>query len=168
MLWSAAGCLEKETNFLSLFSSSVALSSSLSAILIKITPRKKNTICVCVRVCVCVCACVSPFTVKASSAWISWNAREQINDIMLKTFLLYAKYLHHYFRMKLQTFLTSHFILFTYNRSGLSHDLTSVCLAYIKIRPSFNIIRYRPRSAQHRKPIYLWRQALTRGVAIYL
>ena len=133
-------------------------------------------VCVCVCVCVggwvcvgvCVCVCGSPFTVKVSSAWISWNAREQINDIMLKTFLLYAKYLHHYFRMKLQTFLTSHFILFTYNRSGLSHDLTSVCLAYIKIRPSFNIIRYRPRSAQHRKPIYLWRQALTRGVAIYL
>ena len=58
MLWSAAGCLEKETNFLSLFSSSVALSSSLSAILIKITPRKKNTICVCVCGCVCVCVCL--------------------------------------------------------------------------------------------------------------
>ena len=28
---------------------------------------------------------------EGSSVWISWNAREQINDVMLKTFLSYAK-----------------------------------------------------------------------------
>ena len=150
MFWSAAGCFEKQTNFLSLFSVSVALSSSLSAILIKITLRKKYRL----------------LTVKASSVWISWNPREQINDVMLKTFLFYVKSLHYYFRMKPQTFLTGSFILLTHNRSGLSHELTSANLTFIKIRPSFNIIRCRPRSTQHRKPIYLWRQALTRGVAI--
>ena len=46
-------------------------------------------VCVCVYVCVCVCACVClrPFTVKASSIWISWTTREQINDVMLKAFI---------------------------------------------------------------------------------
>ena len=42
-------------------------------------------VCVCVRVCVCVCVC--PFTVKASSVWISWSTREQINNVVLKTLL---------------------------------------------------------------------------------
>ena len=46
-------------------------------------------ICVCVYVCVCVCVCVSvcflQFTVKASSAWNSWNVREQINDVILNS-----------------------------------------------------------------------------------
>ena len=60
---------------------------------------------------VCVCVCLRPFTVKASSAWISWNARKQINDVMLKTFLSYSKSLHRYFRMQHLTFLTSHLIL---------------------------------------------------------
>ena len=75
------------------------------------------TLSLCVYVCVCVCARVRvrvrPFTVKASSAWNSWTAREQINDIALETFTFYAKYLHCYFRMKHLTFLTNHFILFT-------------------------------------------------------
>ena len=46
-------------------------------------------VCVCVRVCVCVCVCVClrPFIVTALSVWISWNAKEQINDVMLS----YAK-----------------------------------------------------------------------------
>ena len=39
----------------------------------------------CVSVCVCVCVfvCLCPFTVKASSVWISWSAREQINNVVL-------------------------------------------------------------------------------------
>ena len=37
---------------------------------------------------------------------------EQVNDVIMKTLLSYAKFLHRYFRMKHQTFLTSHFILF--------------------------------------------------------
>ena len=68
----------------------------------------------CVRVCVCVCVCLRPFTVKVSSVWISWNAREQINDVMLKPFFSYAKSLPPFFRMKHQTFLTMHHILFTH------------------------------------------------------
>ena len=71
-------------------------------------------VCVCVSVCVCVCVCLRPFTVKTSSVWISWNVREQINNVVLKMFLSSAKSLHHYFKMKHQTFLTSHFILFTH------------------------------------------------------
>ena len=54
-------------------------------------------ICVCVCVCVCVrvsvCVCVRPFAVKASSVWISQTVREQINDIVLKKFISYAKLL---------------------------------------------------------------------------
>ena len=44
-------------------------------------------VCVCARVYVCVCVCVRPFTVKASSVWISWSTSEQINDVLLKTLL---------------------------------------------------------------------------------
>ena len=58
--------------------------------------------------------CVRPFMVKASSVWISWTAREQINDVVLKTFISYAKSFHRYFRMKRLTFQTSHFILLTH------------------------------------------------------
>ena len=72
------------------------------------------SVCVCVCVCVSVCVCLRPFTVKASSAWISWDTREQIKEIMLKTLISYAKSRHRYFRMLLLTFLTSHFILFAH------------------------------------------------------
>ena len=65
-----------------------------------------------VRVCVCVCVCVRSrqFTAKASSVWISWTAREQINDVVIS----YAKSLHCHLRIKHLTFLTSRFILFTH------------------------------------------------------
>ena len=71
-------------------------------------------VCVCVCVCVHACLFVHPFTLKASYVWFSWNAREQINDVVLKTFLSSTKSLRRYFRMKHQAFLTSHFILFTH------------------------------------------------------
>ena len=72
-------------------------------------------VCVCgVCVCVCVCVCTRTFTVKASSVWISWTTREQINDVVLKTFISYAKSFHRYVRMKHLASLTGHFILFTH------------------------------------------------------
>ena len=71
-------------------------------------------VCVCVGVCVCVCVCVRPSTVKALSFWIRWDAREQINGVMLKMVVFYAQSLHDYFRMKHLTFLTSRFILFAH------------------------------------------------------
>ena len=37
-----------------------------------------------------VCVCLRPFTMKDSSFWISWNARKQLNDVVLKTFVSYA------------------------------------------------------------------------------
>ena len=49
----------------------------------------KNILCVYVYVCVCVYLS----TVNASSAWIK-NAKELINDVMLKKFLFYAKSFH--------------------------------------------------------------------------
>ena len=60
------------------------------------------------------CVYIQPFNVKASSHWISWGAREQVNDVLIKTLLSSAKSLHRYFRMKHQTVLTSHFFLFTH------------------------------------------------------
>ena len=60
---------------------------------------------ICVWVCVCVCVCLNSFTVSAwlaSSVWINWNAREQINDGVLETFLSSDKSLHRYFRMRHQ------------------------------------------------------------------
>ena len=83
----------------------------------------------CVCVCICMYVCVRPFTVKASSVWISWTARERINDVVLKTFISCAKSLHRYFRMKHLTFLTNHFILFTHWKRAkprlnfISHDV---------------------------------------------
>ena len=68
---------------------------------------------VCVCLCVCVCVCVRPFTVKASSVWISWITRDPNFDV-LRTLISYAISLHRYVRMKHLTFLTSHFILLTH------------------------------------------------------
>ena len=61
-------------------------------------------------VCVCVCVCVRPFTVKDSSAWISWDTKKQINDTLLKTLIFYAKPLHRYLRMQHPSPLTSYSI----------------------------------------------------------
>ena len=69
-----------------------------------------------VCVCVCVCVCLRQFTVKASSAWISWGTREQTNDVILKTLISYAKPFHPNFRMQHLTFLTSHFILLAHQK----------------------------------------------------
>ena len=66
---------------------------------------------VCVCTCVCVCVCLRPFIVKALPVWISWNTREQINDVILETLISYAKFLHSYFRMQHLIFLTSHLIM---------------------------------------------------------
>ena len=86
--------------------------------------------CVCVVcVCVCVCVCTRTFTVKASSVWISWTTREQINDVVLKTFISYAKSFHRYVRMKHLASLTGHFILFTHYKLAKIR-LTSVRLAF--------------------------------------
>ena len=43
------------------------------------------SVCVCVCVCVCMCMCLRPSTVKSSYVW-GCNFREQINDVVLKTF----------------------------------------------------------------------------------
>ena len=60
--------------------------------------------CVCVCVCVRACVCTRPSTVKASSVWIRWDIREQINGVMLKTLNSYADSIRCYFRMQNLTF----------------------------------------------------------------
>ena len=67
-------------------------------------------VCVCACVCVCVCVCVRQSTVKASSLWIREDTMEQINDVMLKTSISYAKSLQRYCRVQYLTFLTSRLV----------------------------------------------------------
>ena len=94
-----------------------------------------SILCARARVCVCLrpfypaCVCLRPFTVTASSVGNNWNAKEQIKNVALKTFLSSAKSLHFYFRLKHQTFLTSP-LSCSHTRSRQSHDLASVHLAF--------------------------------------
>ena len=81
------------------------------------------------RVCVCMCVCVHPSTMEASSVWIRWDTREQINDVMLKILNSSAVSSHRYLRMQNLTFqLAALSCLQTKSRQ--SHDLTSVRLAF--------------------------------------
>ena len=111
-----------------------------------------------VKVCVCVCMYLRPFTVKASSVCISWDIREQINDVMLKALISYAKSLHRYFRIQHLTFLTSHIILFAHQKREKPR-LNQCLFCFQNMGPSSTIKRYIiSRSA--------FASALTRGVAI--
>ena len=80
--------------------------------------------CMCVCVCVCVCVCLRPFIVKALSVWISWNAKEQINDVMLS----YAKP-YRYFRMKHQKPFLLATLACSHTKIGLSQDLNCLRIA---------------------------------------
>ena len=112
----------------------------------------------------CLCVCIRPFTVKASSLWVSWDAREQIIDVMSKRFLSYTISLHRYFILKHLIFLSSNFIRFTHQKR--TKPRVNQCASRFQhVSPSFTIFRYRPRSTLRRKPIFLWNQTLTRGVA---
>ena len=145
--------------------------------LIKITPRKKTpSLCVyaCVCVCVCVCGCVGVCVcvfVEVHSPWrlhLSGSVgmpRNRSTMLCWRPFFCVPSFSITTLEWRPKPFYLAA-LFCSHNRSGLSHDLTSARLAFIKIRPSFTIIRHRLRSAQYRKPIYLWRQALTRGVAM--
>ena len=85
--------------------------------------------CVCLCVCLCVCVCLHPSIVKASSVWISWDTRKQINDVVSKTLDSSAGSLHLYFGMQSLTFQLAT-LSCLYTRSGHSHDLTSSRLAF--------------------------------------
>ena len=81
------------------------------------------------RACVCMCVCVHPSTMEASSVWIRWDTREQINDVMLKMLNSSAVSSHRYLRKQNLTFqLAALSCLQTKSRQ--SHDLTSVRLAF--------------------------------------
>ena len=75
----------------------------------------------------CVCVCLCPSTVKVSSVWISWDTREQINNVVLKTLDSSASSLHHYFGMQNLTFQLAA-LSCSYTRSEHNHDLTSISL----------------------------------------
>ena len=102
-----------------------------------------------VHVCVCVCVCVRLSNVKASSVWIKWDTREQINDVMLKTWNSSAGSFHRYIGMQNLTFQLATLSCW-HTRSGQSHDSTNI---HQYIGPSFIINRRRPWYALHREPI---------------
>ena len=77
----------------------------------------------------CVCVCLSLSTVKASSVWISWDTREQINDVVLKTLDSSSGSLHRFFGMQSLTFQLAARSC-SYTRSEHSHDSTSIRLAF--------------------------------------
>ena len=82
-----------------------------------------------VCVCVCVCVCLRPSTVKASSVWIKWDTKQQINDVVLKTLDSSAGSLHRYFGIQKLTFQLAA-LSCSYTRSGRSHNVTSLRLAF--------------------------------------
>ena len=125
-------------------------------------PRKVEQLLISIKVSECVCVFLRPFTMKASSVWINWNTREQINKVQLIKFFSYAKSLQHYFRVKHLTFLTNHFILFLHQKRA-KLPLNQCVSRYQNIRASFTIIRHSPHTAQHPKLIYLWHQVRTRS-----
>ena len=85
--------------------------------------------CVCVCVSVCGCVCLRPSTVKASSVWIIWDTREQINDVVLTTLDSSAGSLHRYFGVQNLIFQLAA-LSRPYTRSEDSHNLTSICLTF--------------------------------------
>ena len=100
--------------------------------------RKTVNLCVCVYVCVCMCVCVCVCVCARVYAHPPWRfhlsgtartAREQINDVVLKTLDSSAGSLHLYFGMQNITFQLAA-LSCSYTRSGHSHDLTSIRLAF--------------------------------------
>ena len=78
----------------------------------------------------CVCVCVyghPPWRLHLSGT--AGTAREQINHVVLKTLDSSAGSLHLYFGMKIITFQLAA-LSCSYTRSGHSHDLTSIRLAF--------------------------------------
>ena len=134
------------------------------------TKKKTPFLCVCgsLSVCVSVCVCVCVF-MEVHSPWrlhLSGSVgmpRNRSTLLCWRPFFCVPSITILEWRPK-PFYLAALFC--SHNRSALSHDLTSVRLAFIKIRPSFTIIRHRVHSAQYCKPIYLWGQALTRGVGM--
>ena len=59
-------------------------------------PTYGTCMCVCVCVCMCVCVCVHR---EGFICLDHLTTREQINDVALKTFISYAKFLHRYIIM---------------------------------------------------------------------
>ena len=91
---------------------------------------RKHLQMLCVYVCVYVCVCVyvhPPWRFHRSGT--SGTAREQINDVVLKTLDSSTVSLHLYFGMQSLIFQLAA-LSCSYTRSGHSHDLTSIRLAF--------------------------------------
>ena len=91
----------------------IASASSLSVLNCDIGQTSTFTSKVCLLTWLYVCVCLRPSNLKASSIW-GWKSRVQINDVVLKTLFSSANFLHRYFSMNHQAFLTSRFILFAH------------------------------------------------------
>ena len=90
----------------------------------------KTSVCVCVCACASVCVCVyvhPPWRLHLSGT--SGTAREQINDVVLKTLDSSAGFLQLYFGMQNLIFQLA-VLSCSYTRSGHSHDLTCIRLAF--------------------------------------
>ena len=114
----------------------------------------------------CLYVCLRPSTVKASSVWIRWDTREQINDIVLKTFNSSSGSPHRYFGMQNLTFQLAA-LSCSYTRSGHSHDLTSIRLAFRTqgLHSPLTGVAFGTHYIVSRSA---FASALTRGFAIYL
>ena len=106
--------------------------------------------------------CVFMSIHKASAVWISWNPRKQINNVILKAFISYAKFLHCYFKRKDLNFQLSPCIFFTHQK-GAQPRINQCANCFQNTRPSFTIIRHCHHSAVHRKLICLWRLLSRQG-----
>ena len=118
-----------------------------------------------VHVCVCVCVCVRLSNVKASSVWIKWDTREQINDVMLKTWNSSAGSFHRYIGMQNLTFQLATLSCW-HTRSGQSHDSTNIHLAFSTqgLHSSLTGVALGTHYIVSRSA---FASALTRGFAIY-
>ena len=116
--------------------------------------------------CEYVCVCVHPSTVKASSVWIKWDTREQIKDVMLKTWNSSAGSFHRYIGMQNLTFQLAT-LSCSHTRSGQSHDSTSIRLAF-RTQGLHSPLTGVALGTHYIVSRSAFGSALTRGFAIYL
>ena len=93
--------------------------------------------------CLAVSLCVCLRHLFTSSAQISWDTMQQINDVMLMTLISYAKSRHYYLRMQPLTFLTSYFILFSQKKQAKPR-LNQCTSRFQKMGHSFTIKQASP------------------------
>ena len=117
------------------------------------------------RLCVCVCVYGHP-PLRLHLSGTAGTAREQINNVVLKTLDSSAGSLHLYFGMQNITFQRAA-LSCSYATSGHSHDLTSIRLAFrtLGLHSPLTGVAFGTHYIVSRSA---FASALTRGFAIYL